>query len=68
MFRAILALSTTLALAACNTGAIDTDAERGLAGAAIGAGTSAVLDGSVAGGAVAGAAAGVFCDDVGACR
>jgi hypothetical protein len=55
-------------LAGCNTGFVDSDTERGLAGAAIGAGTAAAVDGDVGTGAVVGGVAGIFCDDAGVCR
>ena len=55
-------------LAGCNTGFVDSDTERGLAGAALGAGAAAAVDGDVGTGAVIGGLGGVFCDDVGACR
>ncbi|MEM9795614.1 MAG: hypothetical protein AAF919_03935 [Pseudomonadota bacterium] len=64
----IPALGLVTLLAACNTGGLDTDAERGVAGAAIGAGTAAVLDGDVGTGIVVGALGGIFCDDAGVCR
>ena len=50
-------------LAAC-----DTDAERGLVGAASGAAVSAATGGDAVVGAVLGGAAGVFCDDAGICK
>ncbi len=62
------AVAAVLVLAGCNTGAIDNDAERGAVGAALGAGTSAILDGNIAAGAAVGAAGGIFCDDLGVCR
>lgn len=49
-----------LALSAC----LDTDAERGLAGAAGGAVIADVTGGNALTGAVIGGAAGVFCDDL----
>ena len=48
--------------------ACDTDAERGLAGAAGGAVVAKAIDGDVLTGALIGGAAGVFCDDVGVCQ
>lgn len=69
MPRTILFPIAALAmLAGCNTGFVDTDVERGLAGAAIGGLGTAALDGNVAAGAAVGAAAGVFCDDLGVCE
>ena len=49
-----------LGLAACG----DTDLERGISGAAIGAGAATVTGGDAVTGAVIGGAAGVFCDDL----
>jgi hypothetical protein len=60
----ITLLCAALALSAC----LDTDAERGLAGAAGGAVISDATGGSAVTGALIGGAAGVFCDDVGVCR
>jgi osmotically inducible lipoprotein OsmB len=62
--KAVLFLTAFLGLSAC----LDTDAERGLAGAAGGAVLADVTGGNVLGGAVIGGAAGVFCDDLGVCR
>ena len=56
-FAAVAALLT---LAACG----DTDLERGVSGAAIGAVTAEVLGGNVVTGAAIGGAAGVLCDDL----
>ena len=50
-------------LAAC-----DSDAERGLVGAAGGAVVSKAIGGDVLTGALIGGAAGVFCDDAGVCN
>jgi osmotically inducible lipoprotein OsmB len=47
---------------------LDTDTERGLAGAAGGAVIADVTGGSAVTGAVIGGAAGVFCDDLGVCK
>ena len=66
MQRAVFAiglLGLTFTLAAC-----DTDAERGLVGAAAGAAVADATGGSALTGAVIGGAAGVFCDDAGVCR
>lgn len=65
MTRKTLALLTaTLSLSAC----LNTDAERGLAGAAGGAVIADATGGSALTGAVVGGAAGVFCDDLGVCK
>ncbi|MEM9434856.1 MAG: hypothetical protein AAGA12_13110 [Pseudomonadota bacterium] len=56
------ALATATTLAAC-----DTDAERGVLGAAGGAALSKVTGGDPLTGAIIGGAAGVFCDDAGIC-
>ena len=52
-----------IALAGC-----DTDAERGLVGAAGGAVLSKATGGDALTGAVLGGTAGVFCDDAGVCQ
>lgn len=57
-----------LAFAVSLSGCLDTDAERGLAGAAGGAVIADVTGGNALTGAVIGGAAGVFCDDLGVCR
>ncbi len=62
--RSIALLCAVLALSAC----LQTDAERGLAGAAGGAVIADVTGGSAVTGAIVGGAAGVFCDDLGVCR
>ncbi|MDI3335407.1 hypothetical protein QKW60_03225 [Defluviimonas aestuarii] len=63
--RTILAAAVaTFALSAC----LDTDTERGLAGAAGGAVVADAFGGNALTGAVVGGAAGVFCDDVGVCN
>lgn len=62
--RSIALLCAALALSAC----LQTDAERGLAGAAGGAVIADVTGGSAVTGAIVGGAAGVFCDDLGVCR
>jgi hypothetical protein len=54
------AVAAVLTLAACG----DTDLERGVSGAAIGAVTAEVLGGNVLTGAAVGGAAGVLCDDL----
>lgn len=53
-----------MALSAC----LQTDAERGLAGAAGGAVIADATGGNALTGAVIGGAAGVFCDDLGVCK
>ena len=62
--RMLALLTAALGLSAC----LDTDTERGLAGAAGGAVIADVTGGSALTGAVIGGAAGVFCDDLGVCR
>ncbi len=62
--RSIALLCTVLALSAC----LQTDTERGLAGAAGGAVIADATGGNALTGAIIGGAAGVFCDDVGVCR
>lgn len=64
ILRTLALLTVALGLSAC----LDTDTERGLAGAAGGAVIADVTGGSALTGAVVGGAAGVFCDDVGICR
>ena len=61
-------ISGLLAVALALSGCLDTDTERGLAGAAGGAVIADVTGGSALTGAVVGGAAGVFCDDLGVCR
>ncbi|MBT8460442.1 MAG: hypothetical protein KJN60_12300 [Boseongicola sp.] len=56
----LAAIAATFTLAACG----DTDLERGVSGAAIGAVTAEVLGGNVVTGAAIGGAAGVLCDDL----
>jgi len=60
----ILAAVAVFGLAGC----LDNDAERGVAGAAGGLAAAEVFGTDPATTAVAGAAAGVFCDDAGICR
>ena len=55
-----ISIAAVLGLAACG----DTDLERGVSGAAVGAVGAAALDGNVVTGAAVGAAAGVLCDDL----
>ncbi len=50
------------------SGCLDTDLERGIAGAAGGALLGEAIGGGAVLGAVLGGAAGVFCDDVGVCN
>ncbi|MEM9795613.1 MAG: hypothetical protein AAF919_03930 [Pseudomonadota bacterium] len=64
----IAALGLFVALSACNTYGFDSDTERAVAGAALGAGTAAALDADLGTGIAIGALAGVFCDDAGVCR
>lgn len=59
----VVLFAAATALAGCG----GTDLERGASGAAIGGLGAAALDGNVAAGALAGGAAGVFCDDVNLC-
>jgi len=59
-----LLTAATLALSGC----LQTDTERGLAGAAGGAVIADATGGSAVTGAVIGGAAGVFCDDLGVCK
>jgi hypothetical protein len=61
-------LAGLLACALALSGCLDTDAERGLAGAAGGAVIADVTGGNAVTGAVVGGAAGVFCDDLGVCK
>ena len=61
-------ISGLLAVALALSGCLDTDTERGLAGAAGGAVIADVTGGSALTGAVVGGAAGVFCDDLGVCK
>jgi hypothetical protein len=68
MPRSLILATAVALLAGCNTGFVDSDTERALGGAVLGAGAAAAVDGDVGTGAVAGGLAGVFCDDVGACR
>ena len=60
----IAAVAAAFALSGC----LDTDAERGLAGAAGGAVVADAFGGNALTGAVVGGAAGVFCDDAGICN
>ena len=64
MTRLALLMAAALSLTAC----VDTDAERGLAGAVGGAVIADVTGGSALTGAAIGGAAGVFCDDLGVCK
>jgi len=56
----LIAIIATLGLAACG----DTDVERGVSGAAIGAVGAELTGGNVVTGAAVGGAAGVLCDDL----
>ena len=60
----IIAAVAVFGLAGC----LDTDLERGVAGAGAGLVASEVLDTDPTGTALAGAAIGVLCDDAGVCR
>ncbi len=60
----IIAVVAMVGLTAC----LETDTERGLAGAAGGAIAADAMGGNAAVGAVVGGAGGVFCDDLGICR
>ncbi len=64
MTRLAMLMAAALSLTAC----VDTDAERGLAGAVGGAVIADVTGGSALTGAAIGGAAGVFCDDLGVCK
>lgn len=64
MTRLAMLTAAALSLTAC----VDTDAERGLAGAVGGAVIADATGGSALTGAAVGGAAGVFCDDLGVCR
>lgn len=57
-----------MACALALSGCLNTDTERGLAGAAGGAVIADATGGNALTGAVIGGAAGVFCDDLGVCR
>ncbi|MCU0912072.1 MAG: YMGG-like glycine zipper-containing protein [Rhodobacteraceae bacterium] len=61
-YGAILALVVPLA------GCLENDTERALAGAAAGAVVADATENDVVTGAVIGAGAGAFCDDLGLCR
>ncbi len=57
-------MAAGLILSAC----VDTDAERGVAGAVGGAVIADATGGNALTGAAVGGAAGVFCDDLGVCK
>ena len=59
-FLSIGAVAAALALSGCG----DTDLERGVSGAAIGAVGAELTGGNVVAGAAVGGAAGVLCDDL----
>jgi hypothetical protein len=61
-FLVAAALVTTLA------GCLQTDGERAIAGAAVGALAADALDENIVAGAALGAAGGAFCNDVGICQ
>jgi hypothetical protein len=60
-FRLILAAAVIASLSAC---LLDSDLERGIAGAAAGAVVANALGGDAVTGAIAGGAAGALCDEV----
>lgn len=62
--KIILAVALTGSLAGC----LQTDSERGVAGAAAGALIADATDNNVIAGAAIGGLAGAFCDDAGVCR
>lgn len=62
--KLVALLACTVALSGC----LDTDAERGVAGAAGGAVVADAFGGNALTGAVVGGAAGVFCDDLKVCK
>lgn len=62
--KLIAAALLVATVAACG----DTDTERALSGAAIGAVVADVLDENVVAGAAVGGAAGALCDDAGVCE
>lgn len=62
--KVLAALAAVATLAGC----LQTDTQRGLAGAAGGALIADATGNSALTGAVVGGAAGVFCDDAGICR
>ncbi len=64
LIKTIVAVTAVGLLAGC----LNTDAERGVAGAAAGALIADATDNSALTGAVIGGAAGVFCDDAGVCN
>ncbi|MEL6549206.1 MAG: hypothetical protein AAFQ54_03065 [Pseudomonadota bacterium] len=64
IIKCAFAIAAFVTLAGC----LDTDAERGVAGAAGGAVLDRALGGDGVRGAVIGGAAGVFCDDAGVCQ
>ena len=64
----LVKLSGLMAIALTLSGCLQTDTERGLAGAAGGAVIADVTGGNALTGAVIGGAAGVFCDDLGVCK
>lgn len=64
----ILKFGAALALVIPLAGCLQNDTERALAGAAAGAVVADATDNDVATGAIVGAGAGAFCDDLGLCR
>lgn len=64
----ILRIGAVLALVIPLAGCLENDTERALAGAAAGAVIADATENSVTTGALVGAGAGAFCDDLGLCR
>ncbi len=61
-------IAATAFISACAPNiALDSDVERGLAGAALGYGAAKAMDENADHGAIIGGLAGVFCDDAGIC-
>lgn len=63
-----LLITLSLVATGATVAACDSDAERGLVGAAGGAAISKATGGDALTGAVLGGTAGVFCDDFGVCK
>ena len=64
----IIKTFVAVAIVAALSGCLETDAERGVAGAAAGALLADATGNSAVTGAIIGGGAGVFCDDAGICR
>lgn len=61
-------VAATVLISACAPNiALDSDAERGIVGAALGYGTAKAINENSDHGAIIGGLAGVFCDDAGIC-